>query len=473
MSADVTSLIAEMSRAVLDQPLTGRWQKDHSPERGKWFGGTSNNLPRMAEAALASLRPLEAAAWWKKLLTDEWGPPSPPGWWDVEEPGVSRNYGHATLLSEAASLVILRRELPGHPVLPLLERSLRRRAALCALCAVPQVIAHGGRNPPQMIYSGLGVLGTGGRSNPIHWANHPLDHVFHRMLWGTRPGVELQAKEAERLADLVMARDGFGLTDAERDALRKLVASNGTDMDSVRQAVAMLGPARIVAGWWVRRYQDGTIACAIERCPGRNTSQTYLVAAQRKAVIALDRGDVAWLHPYGGPARVRGGTPLGAALLGDGHVWWEDDGRTFACANLTPAELAQGPHRRRHELRHHLPDPATVVWEVRMGPDHAPRLTVGGATVTVTPPPAPAPKQPAGPSPPPPPKKEPPVPTKPGPQPKPNPAGPVVLGPKGTRIRLPQPEERVAILNILPGDGRSGRWESLRIEAASLGGKKP
>lgn len=68
-----------------------------------------------------------------------------------------------------------------------------------------------------------------------------------------------------------------------------------------------------------------------------------------------------------------------------------------------------------------------------------------------------------------PPHNPPPPPDRPDPAPEPpvppNASGGVVLGPKGTHVRLPQPDGGSVILNILPGDGTSGTWQLIRTES--------
>lgn len=372
--SDLASLLAEVQRAVLDQPLTGRWQQDHMPARRQWMGGVSNNLPRLAEACVAATRPDEAAAWWLDLLDEEWGER---GLWDAQEPR-SRTYSGATWVAEAAAHDVLRRKLPAHAAVAALRRSLVRRAADAALCALPSVTSPGARG--QVVYQGIGVLWTGGRSN--HFANHPADHVAHRALTGEAPPVESHGDEETGLAETLRQRDAFAITADQRAVLQRVVASGGADLDAVRQAVALLGPARTAAPVWTRRYEDGTLACAAEWNPSSNTSCAFLVAGRGAPDLAAD---VVFLHPYGEHGRVRGGTPLGAQILGRGETWWEGD--TFCCANLTRDELARqgGP---RWELRHPLP--GTLRWELRMGPDQPPSLTIGACAETSTPPPPPA-----------------------------------------------------------------------------------
>jgi hypothetical protein len=423
----VADLLAEVRRAVLGQPLTGRWKDDHMPVRRRWMGGVSNNLPRLAEACVAAIRPDEAAAWWLELLEEEWGER---GLWDAQEPR-SRTYSGDTWAAEAATYDILRRRLPSHPVVEALRRSLVRRAADAALCALPSVTSPGARG--QVVYRGTGVLWTGGRSN--HFANHPADHVAHRALAGEAPPVESHGEELAELAETLRQRDAFALTADQRAALQRVVASGGADLEAVRQAVALLGPARTAAPVWTRRYADGTLACAVEWNPSSNTSCAFLVASRGGGSQDLGR-DVTFLHPYGPHGRVRGETPLGDRILGRGETWWEGD--VFACANLS-MDQAAARKGERWELRHRLPPTSSLLWELRMGPDQAPRLTVGGVAQPVAPPP---PGRPVSPPPPPAPSR----PVEPPEPPEDDGFGWSIPGPADLRIDEPRPKQPLAFV---------------------------
>lgn len=443
----VAELMDEMRLAAEGKPLTGRWQKDHMPERRQWLGGVSNNLPRMAEACLASIRPEEAAAWWLELLEEEWGER---GFWDAQEPG-SRTYGGATWASELTALAVFRRTLPGHPVIAALERSLTRRAAWYALTGVPAVTRVGARD--QVIYLGMGSLTTGGRSN--HFENHEADQVMHRVLVGARPPTEKQATELTRLLDSLMRIGGegwSGVAESTCEKLRELVEKEGAEVGSVRAATALLGPARTLAPLTVRRYADGTLACYVEWNPSSNTSCAFLVASKTPARPLSLRDQVAFVHPYGEHLRVRDTGKkgsLGDRILGRGETWFEGD--TFFAANLTPAEELRkgGP---RFVMDHDLPPASTVLWELRLSPDAPPRI--GGGSAVPPPPPGPKPPPPEPPAPKP---KPPEPPIQPG-------DGSLDIPPKGLHIEVPL-GKRVAVMRLLPGDGRNGRYEFLRWHA--------
>lgn len=459
MTISLADLIDETCLAVEGKPLTRPWQKERSPGRNRWLGGISNNIPRLAEACHASVDPVAAAAWWVSLLTEEWGAD---GYWDAQEGG-GRTYGGATWGSELAALTIFRRVLPGHPVIGLLERSLTRRAAWYALTGLPAVVVHGARG--QETYIGMGSLTTGGRSN--HFANHPADPVMHRVLTRAHPPVERQPDELARLVNAVMLRGGpgwSGVTDADTDRLRVLVATEGADFELVGHAVALLGPVRTLSPLLVRRYQGGVLACATEWNPSSNTSCAFLVASHSTVAfpvrpLALDGDGAVFLHPYGPHQRVRDtgkAGSLGKRILGRGETWWEGD--TFACANLTREDAARRPGGERWELRHTLPPASALLWELRTSPSEPPSLSVGGRAVK--PPPGPKPKP--GPGPKPEPKPSPPPPPPPPPAPPPPAGERIDLPPKGLRFKWPV-GDRHALLLLLPDPsdptGRSGRWE--------------
>lgn len=411
-------LVEEVRSAVEGRPLTGRWRRDHMPVRRNWMGGVSNNLPRLAEAALAAERPQEAAEWWADLLDEEW---SVGGRWDAEEQFSRTYFGH-TWAAEAAAHVILARQLPGHRAIRFLERSLVRRAAAAALCAVPDVVASGARN--QVVYRGVGIAWTGGRSN--HHINHPADHVAHRALTGRPPSIENHVDALTELCDAILTATAphpavhpFGVPPALRARLWSTVAERVIDPPlrdasapqpfSVTQLVAdLIGPARVAAPSWVRGYRQA-LACSISWNPSSNTSCTFLVVVRMaRQGEPVELASATFLHPYGPHGRVRGGTQLGKKILGRGETWWEQEGRLFACANLTAAEATAkgGP---RWELRELMPPQESLEWEVRFSPEHQPGLIRNGTPSAPPGPvsPPPSPPAPAPPKPPPPPEPRP------------------------------------------------------------------
>lgn len=411
----VAGLQAEMQLAAEGKPLTGVWKDNHDHERRRWLEGKSRNLSAMAEACLASIRPEEAAEWFAKLLEEEW-----PRNRDAQE-AMGRNYGADTWVAELTALSILRHKLPGHRAIGLLERSLAFRAAWYSLTSVSSVVGLGAKN--QEVYIGIGSLTTGGRTNPFHFENHPADEVIHRVLTNQRPPVLKHPKNLTRLLDALMrigGDDWSGVGGSTRGSLLKLVESEGGDLGQVRFAVSLLGPMQTLAPLMARRYQDGTLAVSVEWNPSSNTSCTFLAASKTMSRPLRIRDQVAYLHPYGEHARVRGGTALGNQLLGRGQTWWGAGGESsvFFCANLTTEEASSRKDGRRFVLSYRLPPHTSIVWELRTSPDAPPRLAVGGQTVTPQPPPPPPPPgpKPGPPSGPQPPEPKPPEP-KPGPQP--------------------------------------------------------